>query len=561
MVAEEPGSCPLCSGPMLVRKTAPRSGWTLEHGSFEARETVHVCGAGCCWPSGARFTRRAASLAERLPRKSNVGYDVMVLVGLQRFVHHRQREEIRTLLVEEYDVAISTGEISALQGRFVAYLQRPHVARCAAIRQVLVRDGGYPLHIDATGEDGRGTLLIAYAGWRRWVLGAWKIPTEHAAAILPCLRMTVTCFGSPVAIVRDLGRAMIRATRDLVDELDRNIPVLACHQHFLADVGNDLLKSAYGKLRELFRRFKVQSGLRRLARDLGRKLGEKICQARAGLVTWMDQSDDGHALPEGDDGLAAVRAMTQWILDYPADSNNLRLPFARPHLDLFDRCDEARRAIDAFLRTPPDEPRVNRALLRLRDILDPVVCEVPFSQTARTVRRRGDLFDEQRDAQRLQPGPTGRKQPLPTSETQDELLDIQHAVTEFIERLQLRRPQRGPAKDVRQAIDLVLRHVDRHGPGLWGHAVELPEEIGGGVRLVDRTNYLLESFNGEIKRGERRRSGRKRLTQDMEHLPAGAVVALNLRDQDYVNVLCGSLDQLAPAFAALDADERMRSLP
>jgi len=27
------------------------------------------------------------------------------------------------------------------------------------------------------------------------------------------------------------------------------------------------------------------------------------------------------ALPEGDNGLAAVRAMTQWVLDYPADCN------------------------------------------------------------------------------------------------------------------------------------------------------------------------------------------------------------------------------------------------
>jgi hypothetical protein len=37
------------------------------------------------------------------------------------------------------------------------------------------RDGGWPMHIDATGENGRGTLLVAYAGWRGWVLGAWRI--------------------------------------------------------------------------------------------------------------------------------------------------------------------------------------------------------------------------------------------------------------------------------------------------------------------------------------------------------------------------------------------------
>jgi ABC-type Fe3+ transport system permease subunit len=71
------------------------------------------------------------------------------------------------------------------------------------------------MHLDATGEDGRGTLLVVYAGWRRWVLGAWKIPTERADAILPRLRAVVGCFGDPCAVMRDLGRAVTEAARDL----------------------------------------------------------------------------------------------------------------------------------------------------------------------------------------------------------------------------------------------------------------------------------------------------------------------------------------------------------
>ena len=463
-----------------------------------------------------------------------MGYDVMVLVGLQRFVHHRQREDIRATLLQEYGVTASTTQVSALQGRFVTYLLRLHVARRAAIRHAFVQDGDYPLHIDATGEDGGGKLLIAYAGWRRWVLGAWKIPTEHAAAILPCLRQTVACFGPPVAIARDLGPAMIRATRDLVGELDRDIPVLAGQQHFLADVRNDLLKPAYGKLRELSRRFMVRPGLRRLARDLGRKLGEDIDQARAGLATWMDQHDGGHALPEGDAGLAAVRAMTQWVLDYPAGSNNLRLPFARPYLDLFDRRTEVRCAVDAFLRNPPGDRRVHWAPLRLREPLDSDVCDVPVSQATRTLRRRASLFDELRDALRLLPRLVGRNQPVLAKPVRDELRDIRKPVSQLVEQLRQRRPQRGPAQDTRQAIDLVLRHIDKHGSGLWRQTVDLPDDIDGGVRLVNRTNSVPETFNGEIRRGQRRRSGRKKLTQDMEQLPTGASLAFNLGDPDYV---------------------------
>ena len=564
-IAEEPQPCPLCGGPVIVQKTVPRSGRTLEHGDFNTRETVYVCAGGCRWPSGPRVSQRAACLSQRLPPKCTTGYDVMVFVGRQRFVHHRQREEIRMALFDEHAVALSTGEVSVLERRFVTYLQRLHVARCDAIAQAFADDGGWPLHVDATGEDGRGTLFIAYAGWRRWVLGAWKIPTEHAEAILPCLRQVVACFGPPVAVMRDLGRAMTSAVNALVEELDPDITVLACHQHFLADVGNDLLKARHSELRELFRRFSVLPGLRKLARDLGRRLGENIDTARAGLTAWLQENAEGHALPEGDDGLAVVRGVAQWVLDYGADGNDLGLPFDRPYLDLYDRCTQARCAVDAFGRLPPGDRPVHRALLRLRDILDPVVCEVPFSQVARTLRRRAALFDELRDALRLVPKSTGRNERLPAEPVSSvraltELRDVQQAVEALVDRLRERRPQRGPAQDMRQAIDLILRHTDVHGPTLWGHAVELPAEAGGGSRLVERTNYLLENLNHDIKHGERRRSGRKKLTQDLENLPAGAALTFNLRDPDYVALLCGSLDQLAAAFAALDADERTRQL-
>ena len=114
---------------------------------------------------------------------------------------------------------------------------------------------------------------------------------------------------------------------------------------------------------------------------------------------------------------------------------------------------------------------------------------------------------------------------------------------------------------MREAIDTILDHLVRHGTSLWGHAITLPPEAGGGVRLVERTNTILESFFHEIKHGERRRSGRKVLTQDFEQLPAAAALARNLAKPDYVAVLCGTLDDLPRAFAALDVAGRDNSLP
>ena len=294
---EAPGMCPVCGEERwYVQKTRPRHGRTLTHGQFDARETVRVCATGCHHRCGLLVTRGAGSLTEHLLPASVVGYDVMVRVGLERFLRHRQRHEICALIEEEAGIRISTGEVSALSRRFVHYLARLHQARAEQLKAALERDGGWPMHVDATGEDGRGTLLLVMAGWRQWVLGAWKISTERADLILPCLQETVRNFGAPCAAMRDLGRAMTPAIDDLVSELELSIPVLACHQHFLADVGKDLLEPSHAKLRDLFRRTKVRPKLRALVRELGRKLGPSIEDARKAVRHWQSMAEGGHGI-------------------------------------------------------------------------------------------------------------------------------------------------------------------------------------------------------------------------------------------------------------------------
>lgn len=537
---------------MLVQKTTPRTGRTLAHGPFDARETVHACAVGCRWPSGARVTRRAACLREALVPLANVGYDVLVFAGLQRFLHQQRREDIQAALLER-GVPISAREVSVLSRRFAKYVARLHHARRAELRSALEQDGGWPLHVDATGEAGRGTLLLAMAGWRQWVLGAWKISTERAELILPPLRQTLRRFGAPCAAVRDLGRAMIPALDDLVTELDSPIPVLSCHQHFVADVGKDLLEPSHAQLRALFRRAKVWPKLRALVRDLGRRIGQDVEPAREAVRRWQHSDSPGHQIEPGLDGLAVVRALAQWVLDYKADADGLGFPFDRPYLDLYNRCSTALRALDAYLTKPPQDRVVTSALQRLHRYPEPVSSQVPFGQVALRLRRRATLLDEMRAALRLQATPA-------EDETRDDLDQLKRQLDTWTDSLRQRRPVRGPAQDTREAIDVILTHLDTHGHSLWGHAIRLPDRVGGGIRMVPRTNYLAENFFGAIKHDERRRSGHKNLGHDLELMPAEAALVRNLERDDYVAVVCGSLDRLAEAFAGLDNDEHQRML-
>ncbi len=363
-------------------------------------------------------------------------------------------------------------------------------------------DGGWPLHIDATGEDGRGTLFVALAGWRRWVLGSWKIPTEHSQVIQPCLHEIIEKFGAPCAVVRDLGRAITPAINTVLAERGLDIPVLACHMHFLKDIGKDLLNPAYGQLRLLFRRYKTRPKLGALARELGRKLGHKVADAREQVNAWQEQDAADHRIPEGSSGIAVVRSLTQWVIDYSADSTGHDYPFDRPYLDLFDRCITACRALDAYIHKNPSDPKVLKALKRLRRLLDPVASEVPFKQIVRKLRSRSELFDELKDALRLVPkrsaGSNQNESSMATSSDQ--------AATQL--------------RDIREMV--------------------------------------IESFFRGIKHDERRRSGRKILTQDFECLPPEAALVYNLSCPDYVSIVCGSLERLPKVFARIDF-ERDRS--
>ena len=557
-VCDQGGRCPICRGPWRVQKTAYHHGKTIRHGQFEIRETIHVCGGRCHDESDRLVIRRAHSLSKHIVPGRTVGYDVMTFVGLERFFHHRQRNEIRTSLLCEHGIDLSTGTISNLAKLFLRYMKVLHLKHIGQLKNALMSDGGWPLHIDATGEDGRGTLFVAFAGWRKWVLGSWKVPTECKEAILPRLHEVVGQFGAPCAVMRDLGRAVTPAVNHLLAELKLDIPVLACHLHFLKDIGKDLLNPAYKELRTLFRRYKIRPKLRTLSRDLGRKLGSQINDARNEVKAWQTETD--HTIPAGRAGMATIRSLTQWVIDYKADSTGCDYPFDRPYLDLYDRCTTARRAIDAFMRNEPTDPKVIKTLKRLRHLLDPVVSDVPFKQVVRRLRTRARLFDELRTALRLEPKPPSihikrKAEGAPVSgQMATELQNIQDQVEKLVASLKMRRPQRGPAQDARSAIDLILRHIEAHGDYLWGHVIHLPKEAGGGIRLVERTNNILEGFFHGMKHDERRRSGRKILTQDFEHLPPEAALVYNLNCTDYVSIVCGSLDRLPEALASIDLD-------
>jgi hypothetical protein len=204
---------------------------------------------------------------------------------------------------------------------------------------------------------------------------------------------------------------------------------------------------------------------------------------------------------------------------------------------------------------------VLKALKQLTRVLAPVISDSSFARIDQTLSYRFKLFTELRFTLRLNSDEAMKKLKPGVQEPQSvvrELNDIKKALQKYEASLQSRYPRGESAKNKQQAIDIILKHLKEHEKNLWGHVIQIPKSEGGGVKIVCRTNNCLENFNGRLKQEERKRSGRKVLAKDFEDLPEGVPLIKNLKKPDYVEILCGTLENLPAAIAKLDHDERVK---
>ena len=417
--------------------------------------------------------------------------------------------------------------MSALCDRFLHLLGCLHRRRAPALQAAMQH--GYPLHLDATCDQGRGGLFLCLDGWRGWVLHAARIRSENAAELEPALQVTLDDFGPPLAFVRDLGSAMAKAVAAC-----RTPPTLdlVCHFHFLAAVGGRLMDADHAALRRSLARWKVRSRLRNLLRSVLRQGLPASGSARAtdlpALLYWALEGDGGR---------------------------QPRHPFGLPHMDFYRRCLQFGQRADE--RLPPPRSRSERRILqRASEVLEPVrESAFGLAAVAERLERSQAVFAELRELRRLRHDELrGRAphEPLTVAAGAALLESIAEQVGRH--RRQLRRrvqAHRRPGTGGGHCPEaIVLDYLDRYRDHLFGHPLVRDEE-GRVVAVVERTNNPAEHFFSQAKRELRRRLGRAHLARDMQNQPAQVALTANLHDPDYVRILCGTLDQLPRAFADL----------
>jgi len=214
----------------------------MDIGAFIAKETILRCPY-----DGTLFV--SEQLRALVPEQCTFGFDVIVYVGYALFVHCRSNQEIVRELAAK-NISISEREIGYLGRKFISYLALAHRESGERLRQAMSRRGGYILHLDGTCEGDSPNLFCGLDGISELVLDNVKIPTENKEQIVPFLQRLAAQYGRPLALVHDMGPAIIQA----VEEVFAGVPDYICHFHFLRDVGKDLLLPDYQKIINLLRK-------------------------------------------------------------------------------------------------------------------------------------------------------------------------------------------------------------------------------------------------------------------------------------------------------------------
>lgn len=528
-------SCPSCGGALGVYKTRTRSVSTLTHGRFEARETLMRCDRSRPERNRSCPTIEPDELSRLVPPRQEFGYDLIVFVGLARYLEAKQREEIQAALSAR-GVHVSTGTVTTLCDRFLCHLERLHLVQAPHLRAAMSR--GWSLHIDATCDKGKGGHFVCMDGLSGWVLQASRIASESEDELAPTVKRTVELFGDPVAVVRDLGKGGANAVQVL---RERGIKDLVCHQHFLRAAGTRLFKQPYDRLRGLLKLTGLRSKLLALRKDL------RLYREEVGS--------------EGPLGPGRVRdellALVHWLLEGDCKAT-LSFPFALPHLELLLRCSGAAEMADAWVPRPRNAPE-RRAMQRLDSLLRKPGRDRRTAPTVAELQDCWRVFCDLRavlrlaDSERPQGRRGSRQLPIPSVELV-RLREIEMAVRHYEQDLRYRAGDEATKKRSSKPEAIVLRYLDRYREHLFGHPA-IRDEQGRIVAVVERTNNSLEHLFGAEKQGLRRRIGRANLGRDLQQQPAQAMLVRNLRDPRYVQIVCGSLENLPAAFAGLDRAE------
>lgn len=506
-------------GDTLMRKTTCRQVVTLELSAFQAVDVVRT--------TSDHQVRHSPRLAAMVPKGGKYGFDLIAHVGMQTFLHGR---ELQAVAAELRPLIIPFSSLHDLLMKFLYYFGRLHEQYAAPLlRRWFEQRGRMTWLMDATVEPGTPAYFGLLDAESRICLGAWKIATENADELVPCLREASQRFGTPNEALHDLGNAMASTCETVWGGA---VPHRVCHFHLLRDVGEDLYARPQTALRELVRKLKLQPRLKDQRHSQTNWLRDHVEDTTALVRLLLGQAAD---VPTDVLGRELVLAFHQWILDYASDGHRQGYPFDPYLLYLHRRVMRASTALERLLSEPAVRRQSPQSLENLSRMLHDYLADARVIAAAEEFEQASQLFTRLRTAMRLS---AQGKSPLhdPYLLEVKESVEVQQSLEALREECREKAEDSTDPQTAKRYL-IVVEHLDRYAMVLFS------------ADSRERTTNHLESHWGKVKRCSRKRHGRKKLTRDFQCLPPEVMLIPNLENSQYVERILGDLSQLPAKIA------------
>ena len=471
---------------------------------------------------------------------SRVAYDVLVFVGQALFQRHRCATEVRHELTRR-GVRISDSEVGYLGRQFILRLSVALKYAKPRLREMMVKRGGYILHVDGMHEGGAPVLMCGIDGLSRMILANAKVLSEHADHISPFLDQIKHDFGTPIAVVHDMGTGIQKAVEDVFPP---SVQVFICHYHFLRDIGKDFLGADYERLRLSLSGHAVSSRLHAFARDMRQRISER-CENTTGLAAFIDGSG---AEPKDAElaHCASAYALSLWCLQGKHAGDGYGFPFDRPYLEFSERILAINTALAQYqYAEPSDDRRKINPLAKLGEIVACVAEDKGMAQAVKELHWRTGIFDELRGAMRI--AEPGGKEGLNDGDAAVDMKSIRKSVTSFRAKLDL-NPM--TARDKR--AQKMAEQIDKYGDKLFADPITVSTPDGAKLIQPQRTNNTMEHAFREVRKNHRRQTGNDTMGQKLQAMLADTPLVRNLNDGQYVELLLDGHATLAELFAEQD---------
>ena len=531
--------CSECHAKLKVHHTDIRKIYTLHIGEIKARRTFMYC-ADC------NHIYPAEEFEKIVPPHSNVGYDVMVLIGRLIFCEHHTLMET-VLELEKRNIHISSSEVAYLAQKFIIYLSILHQQAGEMLKIQILQNGGYILHIDGTSEGASPHLITAIDEVTNFVLANVKVPSEKTEQVIPFLKDIKEQYGNPLAVTSDMGRAFLSA----ISEVFPGIPNYICHFHFLRDIGKDLLEKEYSIIRNKLKKYGITSQLRYRLRYYFGNNTQNI------NVDEINQAIQTTKQINIEDNLLIINQVCHilllWVLDGKNHGNGFGFPFDRPHAEFYKRLCLLFERLKSFQKQCIAYKTISKIITKIIGDLTPLINDTQCREAFQMLSEKEKVFDKLRHA--LSITLPDKTKGLNDNGEDIDIDTIQGRVKDFKEDL-----LKAKYYHKNTGYQKLINQIDKYWEKLFSDPIKISVNCSDSFIQPQRTNNILEQFFRTIRRAHRRTTGNNSMCKKLQTMFADTPLIKNLENPDYMKIMLSGKKSLEEKFAEVTHKEVIRKM-